>query len=76
MPDDFAPPIPPAVAAHFPTDPFEAWLVVQANAGHDRNWLRRNRAALHKVWQGDPNGILPPPEPSEPGAPPDRYSEL
>jgi hypothetical protein len=70
------PSIPPPLAPHFPSDPFEQWLARQALAGHDRMWLQRNRPALKQRWQSDPNTELPPPPPRDPGKVPDRYSEL
>ena len=69
------PSIPPQVAATLPEHPFEAWLVAQAVAGHDREWLRRNRPLLLKRWKKD-DSPLPPPPPREPNPVPDRYSEV
>jgi hypothetical protein len=57
-----------------PADPFEAWLMQQAIAGHDRMWLQRNRSVLRQRFERDqsPLPLLPPlPEPV-----PDRYSEV
>lgn len=71
----YAPPLPPKVKAHLPSDPFEAWLVRQAAMGHDKQWLERNRTALQTRWERDKTADLPPPPP-EPEKPYDRYSEL
>lgn len=70
------PSIPPQVAPHFPSDPFEAWLAQQALAGHDRMWLARNSTVLRQRWQRDPNSPLPPPPPPNAQRAPDRYSEV
>lgn len=71
------PSIPPRVQQHLGTDdPFETWLARQALGGHDRQWLRRNVAAMRRRWESNPTEDLPPPLPSDPGKVPDRYDEL
>jgi hypothetical protein len=68
------PSIPPRVLADLPPHPFDQWLVAQAVAGHDRDWLRRNRPMLLKRWKND-DSPLPPPLPAQPKTH-DRYSEI
>jgi hypothetical protein len=59
-----------------PDDPFEAWLARQAIAGHDRQWLRRNRPALAQRWKSGDTSDLPAPPPRDARPVPDRYSEV
>jgi hypothetical protein len=72
MPSPSEPPRPAPVAA--PVHPFDKWLMEQAIAGHDRQWLQRNRPNLLRRWKRD-DSPLPPPPPTEPRPVPDRYSE-
>jgi hypothetical protein len=69
----YNPSIPPHIQRRLPADPFEAWLVKQALAGHDRQWIERNRVALEQRWQRDPSELPLLPEPDRTY---DRYSEV
>ena len=59
------PSIPPSIKPALPSDPFEAWLVQQAIAGHDRQWLQRNRTVLERRFTTDPSPLPIPPAPEK-----------